>query len=93
MRKARLHCVYAAERTPAPERKPDHELAIVADRLIRQFGTSRQGRTYALRLIGVYTVVSELGMAAFREYGYTREQTAYFVGRLRNAGVTQSEGL
>lgn len=71
-------------------------LAYAADHLIRQFGGSKAGRTYALRLIGVYAVFSELGFSAFHEYGYTRDQAAYFIKRLQSAGLftqTRTERL
>lgn len=91
MRKVRVHRSSQARADGRLEAMPrdqaSNELAYAADRLIRRFGQNKAGRTYALRLIGVYTILSELGFGAFREYGYTRDQAAYFVKRLQTAGL------
>lgn len=63
------------------------ELALAADRLLREYGQSKSGRTYALRLIGIYTVISELGATAFTRYGYSNDHAAYFIRRLQKTGT------
>lgn len=71
---------------------PDEsELSYAIDRLIRRFGASKAGRTYALRLIGVYALFSEVGLNGFHQYGYTRDQAAYFIKRLQDAGLLTSD--
>lgn len=68
-------------------RGPASELALAADQLLREFGRSKAGRTYVLRLIGVYAVISELGPTAFARYGYSCDQAAYFIKRLQATGT------
>lgn len=63
------------------------ELALAAEQLLSDFAHTKAGRTYVLRLIGVYTVISELGTAAFFRHGYSSEQTSYFIKRLQATGT------